>query len=417
MLETLCPASFQRYSSLAILGPIADRFVIWLRERRYTDSYIRQRIWLLSHIESVLARRDVHNLREIEQSDLVVCRKNLGRRFPYLAGTTDALEAYLRTLNLLKPGEATAASAASRYLSAYTCYLETVRGAAASTIRQNSYTASEFLAYVKLEKHPERLKALTVNDLEAFVKAISHRFTRASLKHIVGRLRSFLRFLALKGEISYGLDRQIDTPRVYREEQLPSALPWETVEAILHSIDRSSLAGLRDFTMFFLMAIYGLRACDVAALTLDNIHWRTRKICISQRKTGAVLELPLTDSVGTALHIYLKKSAPPLPFRQLFLRRRAPIGPLTTFAISTRFQYWVRRSRLDVPGRGSCHRIRHSYAVFLLRKGTSVKTIGDILGHRTLQSTSTYLRLAVEDLRDVALPVPVDLNGGKEVYS
>jgi len=79
------------------------------------------------------------------------------------------------------------------------------------------------------------------------------------------------------------------------------------------------------------------------------------------------------------------------------------------------FRVWARRGQLDIPGRGSCHRIRHSYAVFLLRKGTPVKTISDLLGHRTLESTWTYLRLAIEDLRDVALPVPTESTGEKAV--
>lgn len=406
MLKTLCPGSHRRYSSLTILGPATDGFATWLLRHRYTYSSIRQRIWLLSYIESVLIRRGVRHLSEIEQADLVACRTSLRRRFPYLTGTTDALEAYLRTKNVLKPAEARTTNTAARYLAAYAHYLGTVRGAAASTIRQNSYMASEFLAYLKIEKHPEGLKSLTVDDLEAFMKRISRRFSRASLKCMAGRLRCFLRFLAVQGDIPQGLDCQIDTPRVYREEQLPCALPWETVETILNSIDRSSLVGLRDFTMFFLMAMYGLRASDVAALTLDNIHWRTSKICISQRKTGTALELPLVDAVGTALHRYLKKVVLPPPFRQIFLRMKAPLGTLKTAAISKRFQFWARRSGVKIHGKGSCHRIRHSYAVFLLRRGTTVKTIGDLLGHRTVESTSTYLRLAIEDLRDVALPVP-----------
>lgn len=415
MLKTLYPASFRRYSSLAILGPVVDGFTTWLLGHRYTCSSVRQRLWLLSYIESALIRRGVRHLSEIAHTDLEACRKSLRRRFPYLTGTTDALQAYLRTKNLLKPAEARATSAAARYLAAYAHYLETVCGAAASTIQHNSCTASEFLAYLKIERHPGRLKTLTLNDLEAFVKRISHRFTRTSLRGITGRLRSFLRFLAVKGEIPQGLDSQIDTPRVYREEQLPSTLPWETVQTLLDSIDRSSLVGLRDFTMFFLMAIYGLRASDVVALTLDNIHWRASRISISQRKTGTVLELPLTDAVGTVLHKYLKKVVPPPPFRQIFLRMKAPIGGLKTAAISTRFRVWARRSGVEIPGRGACHRIRHSYAVFLLRKGAPVKTIGDILGHRTLESTWTYLRLAIEDLRDVALPVPAEPKGRKAV--
>ena len=170
------------------------------------------------------------------------------------------------------------ASAAARYLAAYADYLETVRGAAASTIQQNSYTASEFLAHLKIEKHPGRLNTLTINDLETFVKNISQRLSRASLRTIIGRLRGFLRFLAMRGEISQGLEGQVDTPRVYQEEQLPHALPWETVRTFLDSIDRSTSVGLRDFTMFLLMATYGLRASDVVALTLEDIHWRAGKI-------------------------------------------------------------------------------------------------------------------------------------------
>lgn len=408
MLQTLYPTCFRRYSSLVIMGSIVDGFSLWLVERRYNESYLKWRVALLPYIEAVLLRRGVRHVSEIAPADWAACQRSLLRRFPGQTGTTCALGRYLREQNLLRLTDETAASVSARLLAAYAHYLETVRGAASSTIRQHSYTASEFLAYVNIEKHPGRLRNLTVNDLEAFVKAISHRFNRASLRQIVGRIRCFLRFLAFRGEIPHGLDRQMDAPRVYREEQLPSTLPWETVQAILHSIDRSSVVGLRDFTMFFLMATYGLRACDVAALTLDNIHWRAGKISIAQRKTGVVLDLPLTDAVGTALHGYLKKCARPSGFRQIFLRLKAPMGPLQTAAMSQAFRRWVQRSGMEMPGRGSCHRIRHSYAVFLLRKGIPVKTIGDILGHRTLESTSTYLRLAVEDLRDVALSVPVE---------
>lgn len=415
MLETLYPNSFQRYSSLAIFGPVVDGFSTWLVKQRYDDCYLKQRIWLLSHIEAVLIRRGVRHVSNIGQADWAACRKSLRRRFPDQTGTTSALERYLHVSNVLRPAEEKPASRAERYLLAYARYLETVRGAAASTIRQNCYTASEFLASLKIDHHPERLTTLTVNDLEAFVKSICHRFTRSSLRHIASRLRCFLRFLEVKGEIPQGLGRQIDTPRVYREEQLPRTLPWETVQTFLNSIDRSTSAGLRDFTMFLLMAVYGLRASDVVALTLDNIHWRAHRISLAQRKTGTVLELPLTDAVATALHKYLMKFAPPMPFRQIFLRVKAPVGTLQTTAISRAFRVWARRSGINIPGWGSCHRIRHSYAVFLLRKGTSVKTIGDILGHRTLESTWTYLRLAIEDLRDVALRVPTESTGRKAV--
>ena len=71
------------------------------------------------------------------------------------------------------------------------------------------------------------------------------------------------------------------------------------------------------------------------------------------------------------------------------------------------FHHWSTRSGLRIPFSG-VHCLRHSYAVYLLRSGLSLKTIGDLLGHRRLESTCVYLRLAVEDLREVALNPPAD---------
>jgi integrase len=65
----------------------------------------------------------------------------------------------------------------------------------------------------------------------------------------------------------------------------------------------------------------------------------------------------------------------------------------------------LQKSGIDIPFQGP-HCLRHSLAVRLLKNGTPLKTIGDILGHRTAESTSVYLRLATGDLREVSLPVP-----------
>ena len=152
------------------------------------------------------------------------------------------------------------------------------------------------------------------------------RLSRASLQHDVAHLRSFLRFLATRGETPSGLDAQIDTPRVYRGERLPQALPWETVRAFLDSIDRSTPIGVRDYAIFLLIATYGLRAGEIVALTLDDIEWRAGRIRVAQRKTATPLLLPLTDAVGKAVLDYLRRGRPALPYREIFLRCRAPAG-------------------------------------------------------------------------------------------
>ena len=104
------------------------------------------------------------------------------------------------------------------------------------------------------------------------------------------RVRGFL------GKVSPSLAEAIDTPRIYRREKLPRSLPWETVKALLESIDRSTGDGLRDYTMLLLIAAYGLRVSEVAALTLDGIHWRQRWLQVPQRKSRSPLPLPLTDT-------------------------------------------------------------------------------------------------------------------------
>lgn len=222
---------------------------------------------------------------------------------------------------------------------------------------------------------------------------------------MVAALRSFLRFLTLHNLTRPGLESQIESPRGYRLEQLPRSLPWQTVRAFLESIDQSTAMGLRDYTMFLLMATYGLRASEIVELTLEDIDWRRRVLRIRQRKTANILQLPLTDTAGTILFRYLKKGRSPSSYRQVFLRVRAPAGVLKPTAVIEAFQRWTRLSGLPIPFQGA-HCLRHSYAVYLLQRGTPLKMIGDLLGHRTVEATGAYLRLSTEDLREVALPVP-----------
>lgn len=152
------------------------------------------------------------------------------------------------------------------------------------------------------------------------------------------------------------------------------------------------------------MATYGLRSNEISSLTLNDINWRTGIISVLQTKTHRRLTLPLTDFAAAVLIDYLEIK-PKLPYSEVFLRIRAPHGPMKRTAVTDVFQFRVKKSGLDIPFRGP-HCIRHSCATHLLRQGVSVKAIGDLLGHRNIASTHVYLSLALEDLRDVALPVP-----------
>lgn len=404
MLAQLFPRIHARFSSLPLLGPHVEEFVVWLHAQGYPRLPIYLRIRETPRLEAYLRRRRIRSLQELSGAQLLSFAPADSQEDAYFAAVVRSLARYLDAKGLLArpPGTAT-----EELISAYRSHLEWTRGFAESTRRHHGATAGEFLASLHLDAALAGLRRLRPCQIEAFVRVAGTRVCRESLQHQVSHLRFFLRFLAGRGQVPRGLDSSIDTPRLYRGERLPRALPWETVKAFLDAIDRSSPMGRRDYAMFLLIATYGLRTSEVAALRLEHVEWRARRIRVPRPKTKTTLILPLTDQVGAALLDYLRFARPRLRYREVFLRVRAPAGPLAPTAVTEAFQCWTRRGALPIPYQGP-HCLRHSLAVHLLRQGTPLKTIGDLLGHRGAESTCVYLRLNVEDLRDAALDLPVE---------
>ncbi len=405
MLASLLPRSAHRYLSLPLFGPVVDDFDDWLLEQGYTRGSRHFYFPTVVHMDQHLRRRGIEHVRDLTPLVLQRCWKTFQRRFPAAAGIVHLMERFLRGRGFLNPPIPKHSSPTSLQIADYSEYLREVRGFAPSTVRAHLYTAHEFLTFREFDKAPKALATTSVRDLESFTRKISTGKKRGTIQHAVSELRGFLRFLVASGKVTPGLENQIDTPRLYRQEQLPRALPWETVRALLESIPRTTPMGRRDYAMFFLIATYGLRASEVVALRLDDLHWRSARIRFPQTKLRSAIDLPLTDEVATVLVDYLRHVPRPASFRQLFLRVRAPIGMLKPSAVTEAFQGWSRRSGLKILFQGA-HCLRHSYALHLLRRGTPLKTIGDLLGHRSPESTAAYLRLATEDLREVGLSVP-----------
>jgi integrase/recombinase XerD len=416
MLLQLYPRVHRRYSSLPVFGPIVEDFGAWLLKQGYSTDCIREHFCCMLRIARLLYKRGVGSLAELTRAKLRACAPAQRLDDRRLTASVRLLERYFAETSFFSTP---LLNRTDKRVAEYATYLDDVRGLAASTVAGHCATAAALLTDIDYELTPERLRALTPQDIEAFVRHSGARLKRSSLQSMVAHVRTFLRFVASSGEAPTGLDRQIDTPRVYREEKLPKSLPWETVQALLRGIDRTTPSGIRDYAIFLLIATYGLRGCDVVALTLDDVAWRARRLRIQQRKTGRLLWLPLTDEVATALLEYLRRGRPHLgvrrfrrgfqsdhpEFREIFLRCVTPAGVLKATAIAEAFQKWSRLSGLNIASQG-VHCLRHSYALHLLRSGLPLKTIGDLLGHRTFESTCVYLRLATDDLRDVPLNLP-----------
>jgi integrase/recombinase XerD len=406
MLQSLFPGAHQKFRALPLLGSAVDGFDDWLAASGYTPGSRKFSMRFLKDADEDLRKRGVREIAALSRSTLYESWRDLIQVFPNHAGTLRAMARYLNATGIIQTGaieKAASLSPATLLSDEYASYLHRVRGSAASTISHHRHVSRCFLEY--LESRTVGLHSVQASDIEAYITQAGQRLCRASLQHEIAGVRGLLRFLSTDGRVRTGLDRQIDTPRLYRLEQLPRSLAWDTVTALLKSIDQKSAMGLRDYAMFLLIATYGLRASEVVAMSLDDIGWRQGSLRIHQRKTSSPLELPLTNEVSAALVKHLRRTPPAAPHRRVFLRMRAPIGVLKPTAVTEAFQALLRRSGMEIPFNGP-HCLRHSFAVQLLRNGTPLKTIGDILGHRTAESTSVYLRLATGDLREVSLPVP-----------
>jgi integrase/recombinase XerD len=217
-----------------------------------------------------------------------------------------------------------------------------------------------------------------------------------------GTLRVFLCYLHRQQLIATDLSRAVPRRRGYRQATLPRAITRSEVEQVLAVVDRRTPIGKRDYAILLLLATYGLRAREVAALRLDDVDWHRAQIHITARKNGHSTIYPLATGVGQALAESLKAGRPSATDRQVFLRAVAPFTPLPHFAIATRASHYLHAAGVKAPRAGS-HTFRHACVQRLVEADVPFKVIGDYVGHRSADSTQAYGKVAVHLLRELAL--------------
>jgi hypothetical protein len=241
MLHSIFPRVDHKFLSLPMLGPVADGFDDWLAANGYTRLSRKHAIRMLAPIDADLRRRGTGEVAKLTHAILDACWRDRNKCFPGDAGTVRALERYLTTHGMIAvsaTGRAPDVSAAAMLATEYADYLLEVGGFAISTIKHHRYVSQCFLDHLDAKK--VCLRSIQASDIETYIVQASKRLSRASLQQEIAPLRGLLRFLAMDGRVPPGLDGQIDTPRLYQPEQLPRALPWDTVKALLRSIDTTS---------------------------------------------------------------------------------------------------------------------------------------------------------------------------------
>jgi integrase/recombinase XerD len=270
----------------------------------------------------------------------------------------------------------------------YRRYLVHERGLATSTVRGYIDTARLFLTRLDRDEGLD-LSRLGAAEVTAFVVEECRRRHVGSATALVTGLRSLLRFLSLEGHTTHPLAGAVPAASAMGGNFLPKGLAPDVVDALLASCDSSSLAGRRDFAILTVLSRLGLRAGEVARLELEDFDWHHGELVV-RGKGSRTERLPMPADVGEAVVAYLTWRGPHPEQRAVFLRVRAPITVMTTSNVSEIVHRACRRAGMPTT---RAHRLRHSAATNMLRKGSSLAEIGQVLRQSRAATTASYAKV------------------------
>ncbi|MGB9408970.1 MAG: tyrosine-type recombinase/integrase [Terracidiphilus sp.] len=295
--------------------------------------------------------------------------------------------------------EPTTAFSYQGQLDRYVTWMRDERGFTPATVERWGRMTRRFLGWCgEAGRH---LKDLTAGDIDNYIATQGKgRWARVSTASIISALRAFLRYAAKEGWCPEQLAESISRPRIYQQESLPYAPDWSAVQRMLADVDTDRPPDIRDRAILLLLALYGMRSGEVAALRLDQIDWAGRTLRLIRLKRRQPQIYPLLPVVAEALARYIDNVRPPSSCAEVFICMQAPRRPLKASSI-----FDVANRRFVALGIEAAHRgghaLRHACAARLLAEGLTLKEIGDHLGHRSTSATSIYAKVNMAALREV----------------
>ncbi len=227
--------------------------------------------------------------------------------------------------------------------------------------------------------------------------------SHSAAAQVAAALRSYLRYRTVCGDSVAGLSAVISSPVQWRLATLPRALKPDEVQRLLGAFPNGRWPR-RGYAIVRCALDMGLRAGEIANLSIDDIDWREGTVTLKGTKSRRQDILPLPMATGQALADYLQHERSASPSRAIFVRRRdARDIPITTDAVQKVIHRACQRAGLPDSG---AHVLRHTLACRLVENGSSLKEVADILRHRSLETSRIYAKLDTPSLTEVALPWP-----------
>lgn len=390
------------------LAPYIASFSHWASEQGYALCSLRRRIRIAVGFSQWLAEKSIR-LRSVSTRHSARYLRCRARRQRICKGDATALRQlldFLRDQDVI-PVEKTCRqrlSPVEQRAQAFERYLREERALAKATIVNYVPFIREFLKDC-FGSGPVRLSRLCAGDVVRFVQRRAPQLHLKTAKLLTTALRSFLQYGRYRGDIRLDLAAAVPLVANWSMSSIPRAIAPDQVRRLLARINRHTAVGRRDYAILLMLARLGLRSSEVVFLELEDIDWKDGSLSV-RGKGGRRLRLPLPADVGEAIVAYLRHGRPPSSSRRVFLRARAPLrGFLGPSAVGTIVRHALLRAGIDAPTTGA-HQFRHGLATEMLRHGASLGEIGELLGHRSPETTKIYTKVDLDALRSLALPWP-----------
>jgi len=391
-------------------GPVAAYlcpFAESLSQQGYSRKYVQRQVMLAAGFSHWLEQRAVLRRSITSRHPTRYLSYRHRRRRPR-EGDSAALDHFIEFLRREKAIPAGKiprrhVTPVEKCVRAYEVYLFEERALAQATVINYVPFVGTFLKE-RFGTGPVELSALRAADVIGFVQRQAQRLHLRRAKLLTTALRSFFRYARYRGEIRLDLATAVPCVANWSMPSIPRGIAPDQVRRLLVRFDRSTAVGRRDYAIL-LLARLGLRSGEVTFLELSDIDWKGGCLSI-HGKGGRRTQLPLPKDVGDAIVAYLRRGRPRSASRRVFLTARAPVrGFLSQCAVGTIVRHAILRAGIAAPTTGA-HQFRHGLATEMLRRGASLGQIGELLGHKSPETTKIYTKVDLKALHTLALPWP-----------
>jgi integrase/recombinase XerD len=391
------------------LAPFAAGFAAWLRSRSYSPSAMAKRLWQFEQLSCWLERRRLGagELTAELAVEFASSRRDAGLVEWSSSQSVELPLEYLREIGVIAPSvPAVADGPLEELLAEYRRYLFVERRLCEHTVVW--YYVPTARLFLSGRQGPDglELERLSAADVSRFLAAECPKRSVSGARDLASALRSLLRFLHVTGLIELPLVWAVPPVANRRDRSLPRGLEPAAVRKLLASCDRRRTVGRRDYAVLLLLSRLGLRRGEVAAIQLEDIDWRAGELLVHGKGSRHDV-LPLPVDIGEAIVAWLHRR-PRCASRALFVRMTAPLRGLSPHTIG-----WIVReacTRAGLPRVGA-HRLRHTAATEMLRRGGSLSEIAQVLRHSELRTTTQYAKVDRNRLRALARPWPSQEGG------